>query len=796
MDADDSGNAHSGQGIVPSFGSQRRASQLSTMQNGTVSSSTAPNGVSAPMSFDLNFGLASSLKDPATFSYDDPLLYENLNVTEHPTQQQDSSLEFSMRGTGVEPNAWDSSNWSMPGAFKPSPEDAMDVDMDSSPSFDPNSLYDSTPGAFPGETPNFSVGIPNGNLRNDPRNASANGSANDSGIIYDRFQFPITEQNNAGHDFQVDGGASATTGDFGFFNPENTPHALMAHPDHDLDIRGSYISQDLSPSHNQHHKHHKQNGYGHYNYASLELPESQVDDSASLYHLAPGFSPFGANKSSTSNNDFDDINDMNGSTHLQGDPNMYVSDSRPSFGYEMTDPRDSVSHRTSISVANNELSPLTTTTSFTPSATSLHSTQQSYFSAQQFLRSSIDQPPSSINRASADFYSRRRLSVESSNSGPHVPVRPQRSLASYFHFRDRDRKSPMSRGHSPASADWPQSQSQLSQPRHSIRSIFKTNNLVSSTGEHDLFPAEPEQETVPPNFIAQDMVESQGQFSDIEGSAPKKNEPKSAASSTNKGYSQLVPPGSSSKATTSSLHNIDSAGSANGENSQEPDYAALFTGVGKRRNLVSIKSKKKTDSTIKTESCVKIEGDGDKIALNPSISNNEYSGDCVSAGSVPHSSNSHTSKESNQQDQASSSGAFANASKRILGSRLMKKKNNVKSEPASDGVVEVDLQSLDLPENIEILSNPSLLNKTRGRKEDKAADMEDQSKIFVCGFCDRRFKRQEHLKRHFRSLHTAEKPYDCHICQKKFSRTDNLNQHLKVHKQEEEQAALNSEKME
>ncbi|RKP28909.1 hypothetical protein METBISCDRAFT_1490, partial [Metschnikowia bicuspidata] len=52
---------------------------------------------------------------------------------------------------------------------------------------------------------------------------------------------------------------------------------------------------------------------------------------------------------------------------------------------------------------------------------------------------------------------------------------------------------------------------------------------------------------------------------------------------------------------------------------------------------------------------------------------------------------------------------------------------------------------------------------------------------YICRYCSRRFKRQEHLKRHFRSLHTAEKPFDCTICQKKFSRTDNLNQHLKVH---------------
>lgn len=68
--------------------------------------------------------------------------------------------------------------------------------------------------------------------------------------------------------------------------------------------------------------------------------------------------------------------------------------------------------------------------------------------------------------------------------------------------------------------------------------------------------------------------------------------------------------------------------------------------------------------------------------------------------------------------------------------------------------------------------------KTRGRKP---SPILDPSKQFGCEFCDRRFKRQEHLKRHIRSLHMCEKPYGCHICGKKFSRSDNLNQHLKTH---------------
>ena len=70
------------------------------------------------------------------------------------------------------------------------------------------------------------------------------------------------------------------------------------------------------------------------------------------------------------------------------------------------------------------------------------------------------------------------------------------------------------------------------------------------------------------------------------------------------------------------------------------------------------------------------------------------------------------------------------------------------------------------------------LSKTRGRKPSLILDA---SKQFACDYCERRFKRQEHLKRHVRSLHMGEKPFGCHICDKKFSRSDNLNQHIKTH---------------
>ena len=66
----------------------------------------------------------------------------------------------------------------------------------------------------------------------------------------------------------------------------------------------------------------------------------------------------------------------------------------------------------------------------------------------------------------------------------------------------------------------------------------------------------------------------------------------------------------------------------------------------------------------------------------------------------------------------------------------------------------------------------------RGRKQSLT---EDPSKTFVCTLCSRRFRRQEHLKRHYRSLHTHEKPFECNECGKKFSRSDNLAQHARTH---------------
>lgn len=102
------------------------------------------------------------------------------------------------------------------------------------------------------------------------------------------------------------------------------------------------------------------------------------------------------------------------------------------------------------------------------------------------------------------------------------------------------------------------------------------------------------------------------------------------------------------------------------------------------------------------------------------------------------------------------------------------------SREATDVLSLDDLVPSEQKQRAQLIQNEA---PRRGRKPTLEFD---PAKQFVCSYCMRRFKRQEHLKRHVRSLHTHEKPFDCTICDKKFSRSDNLAQHIKTHTADEE----------
>ncbi|CAO3592580.1 unnamed protein product [Absidia cylindrospora] len=74
--------------------------------------------------------------------------------------------------------------------------------------------------------------------------------------------------------------------------------------------------------------------------------------------------------------------------------------------------------------------------------------------------------------------------------------------------------------------------------------------------------------------------------------------------------------------------------------------------------------------------------------------------------------------------------------------------------------------------------------RSRGRRVSNIPS--NGARMFVCKSdgCGKVFKRSEHLKRHIRSIHTLEKPFECpyQSCNKRFSRSDNLNQHIRIHR--------------
>ncbi|CAH6719563.1 putative transcriptional regulator Mnl1p [[Candida] jaroonii] len=506
---------------------------------------------------------------------------------------------------------------------------------------------------------------------------------------------------------------------------------------------------------------------------------------------------------------------------------------------------------------NYELSPLTTTTSLTPSVNSLHSNQPSFFSAQQYLsRHSVDNGNSFDQNSLSNSINN---SINSGNQKRNVSGRYLNfnSISNYIPFMNdkrngQDRTSP--NGGPPSllthtSSLFNTSSTPRQQSKHLIRSIFKSNpsegqsqELPETEGLNINLGPDMEEDFQSSDFLMMSPQETDDNLDPLPVKKSKKTKrgflnrfkgPKQDEnseieqvdnSSKNSGNNSFhedeidhvfhgnmsrTPSSANTVRTNNNVNtsngNISMNNTSNGNvsldnitpNLQEgkgPDYAALFENVGKRKP----KKVSKPSNTLSFKKKIKAEDEYNDIHSNNSYGSESLS---VSTSNTSHSYNvkvEDDNEEFNDDDES-----LTSASKRILGSKLMKRKGikkeaeikHVKSKIAGDkGVeVEVDLKTLDLPESTQIYPANIVTSKSRirGRKENKEADLTDSSKIYLCNYCSRRFKRQEHLKRHFRSLHTFEKPYDCDICHKKFSRSDNLNQHLKIHKQEEEMNSLN-----
>lgn len=111
--------------------------------------------------------------------------------------------------------------------------------------------------------------------------------------------------------------------------------------------------------------------------------------------------------------------------------------------------------------------------------------------------------------------------------------------------------------------------------------------------------------------------------------------------------------------------------------------------------------------------------------------------------------------------------------------------------PIPDGHLSIGLQSVPGGQAFD----PNLNPNAETVKYCELTKTGKPKKIFICQVkgCGKCFKRSEHLKRHVRSIHTNDKPYNCPwmACMKSFSRHDNLNQHLRVHRVEEGGEVLN-----
>lgn len=432
---------------------------------------------------------------------------------------------------------------------------------------------------------------------------------------------------------------------------------------------------------------------------------------------------------------------------------------------------------------HHELSPLTTTTSHTPSLSSMHSAQPLFFLAQQyFSRNSME--TGLLAGLTNEYFARPLIDlgklVRSVNGGPMLRYQLFLFLNIIPFMGERNQQQQSDEFYSPPVIP----PEQLNQQRHLIRNIF--NKAPPPT------QPQPQEDDLA-------MVD----IPNVDDSKVKK--PKRSIFMRFKALNVATKEGAPLEEV---IDEEDEPMTTEYESSEAPDYGALFENVLKRKGK-PLKPRKNDEGS---------GGDGsEQHSLHEAITNalgllvGQQSQTTYGLGPAPTLAAALVILGESYEDAIPQpEGAFA-AGKRILGAKLINRKKavppNMSNSAAvtmidgfsvaptangkpvatmiSKGVeVEVDLKLLDLPPDTQIFPTNVInqKNRTRGRKENKEADLADALKVYLCNYCLRRFKRQEHLKRHFRSLHTFEKPYDCPMCHKKFLRQDNLNQHLKTHK--------------
>ncbi|KAJ5032386.1 uncharacterized protein L3040_008991 [Drepanopeziza brunnea f. sp. 'multigermtubi'] len=180
------------------------------------------------------------------------------------------------------------------------------------------------------------------------------------------------------------------------------------------------------------------------------------------------------------------------------------------------------------------------------------------------------------------------------------------------------------------------------------------------------------------------------------------------------------------------------------DNSEQFATACLPSPPASGSENDSKKEKKKSKKSSK-----KARGDEDSSAFDNLVRSRKYTVSMDSASAAPAQESATEQPQSTSPSQSGSDGTTANNGGQDTGASS--DAGNAPQQPSTN---------------------------RRGRKQSLT---EDPSKTFVCEICNRRFRRQEHLKRHYRSLHTHDKPFECHECGKKFSRSDNLSQHARTH---------------